>query len=242
MIIKNEKVIVFFGDARSCPVDCKSEAFHGYCQKFASNFGLDKILFDFQVHGVGGYILDSQASVNVFKSRQQDGDFLITNQKKIGVGVVTADCLPVLVYDKKNEVIAAIHAGWRSAVSGICKITFEAMHKRFGTHVADLDVYFGPGAKSCCYEVQPDFLSNLKQFSFKDEVIHQCDGRLFYDNVLLNKLLLTEIGLDPQKINCDYNLCTICNRNFNSYRRDSKTPDRQISFIAMNKLSFPAVV
>jgi YfiH family protein len=234
MINYKEKYKIFFGDSNSCNVDYKTTEFDGFSRNFASKYSLHKILFNKQVHGASGFVIDSARTVAQFRNINLEGDFLITNQKNIGIGVLTGDCLPVLFYDRKNSVAAAIHAGWRSAVLGICKIAFEAMQNRFGTRPQDLDVFLGPCAKACCYEVQPDFLSNLKQFAFKEQLIQEREARLFFDNVLLNRLLLEEIGVASQKINCNYNLCTICNCSFNSYRRDAQTKLRQISFIAFS--------
>jgi polyphenol oxidase len=233
MLINQEKYMIFFGNNKSCDVDYKTSAFEGFCKTFATKYGLEKVLFNKQVHGAEGFMVDSVSAVQKFKNISFEGDFLVTDQKNVGIGVLTADCLPILFYDRKNEVTAAIHAGWRSAVQGICGEAFRAMNKNYGTMPQGLDVFFGPCAKSCCYEVQPDFLSNLDGFSFKKQIIQKRGASLFFDNVLLNKLLLAEIGLDSERINCDHNICTICNHSFNSYRRDSQTNLRQISFIAL---------
>lgn len=229
----NDKFIIFFGDSTSCNVDYRTPVFDDFCQNTADKFGLHKLFFNKQVHGANGFLIDSQKLVQDFKNITHEGDFLVTNQKGVGIGVLTADCLPIFFYDTKNHVAAAIHAGWKSSVLGISKAAFSAMNKKYGTNPQNVEVYFGPCAKVCCYQVQPDFLPNLKQFSFKGEVIQSRGQAMFFDNVLFNKLLIKEFGIDHKKINCDYNLCTICNRNFYSYRRDSQTNCRQISFIAL---------
>ena len=233
MYEKNDKFIIFFGDSQSCNVDYRTPAFDGFCESFAQNHGLNKILFNKQVHGANGFLINSIKLVHDFKNIENEGDFLITDQKHVGIGVLTADCLPILFYDLKNHVAAAIHAGWRSSVAEICKATFNEMNKKYGTAAKDLQVYLGPCAKSCCYQVQSDFLLNLKQFLFQDQVIQTRGQDLFFDNVLLNKLLMQDFGVDPQNINGDYNLCTICNRSFCSYRRDPRACCRQFSFIAL---------
>lgn len=233
MFLNKDKTVIFFGDSQSCNVDYKTPAFHEFCQDFAFKHCLDRLLFNKQVHGDQGFLIDSSDLVHDFKNIILEGDFLVTDQKNVGIGVLTADCLPVLFYDRQNHAISAIHAGWRSSVLGVCRAAFQLMNKKYGTNPGNLEIYFGPCAKVCCYQVQPDFLMNLKQFSFKDKVIQTIGTGLFFDNVLLNRLLIEEFGVDPQKINCDYNECTICNRNFYSYRRDAQTGYRQISFIAL---------
>jgi polyphenol oxidase len=227
------KIIIFFGDKTSCNVDYTSTSFEGFCQAFAARYGLNKILFNKQVHGANGFVIDSASTSQGFKNMHFEGDFLITDQKNVGIGILTADCLPILFYDQKNNIITAIHAGWRSSVLNICHAAVDIMNKKYGTLAQNLNIYFGPSAKSCCYEVQSDFLENLELLTFKDKIVQKRNEKLFFDNVLLNKILLKNIGINEQKINCDYNFCTICNRNFNSYRRDSRTNLRQISFISL---------
>lgn len=233
MYEKHDKFIIFFGDSQSCNVDYKTPAFEGVCQNVAHKYGLNKLLFNKQVHGSKGFVINSEKLVQGFKNIQNNGDFLITDQKHVGIGVLTADCLPIIFYDPQNHVAASIHAGWRGSVAEICRATFSEMNKNYGTKACDLLVYFGPCAKSCCYQIQPDFVLNLNKFSFKDQVIKSRGQDLFFDNVLFNKLLMQNFGVEPQKINCDYNLCTICNCSFCSYRRDPETCDRQFSFIAL---------
>ncbi|KKQ32576.1 MAG: hypothetical protein US49_C0006G0027 [candidate division TM6 bacterium GW2011_GWF2_37_49] len=233
MYEQNDKFIIFFGNSQSCNVDYKSFAFEGFCQDFAHKHNLDKMLFNKQVHGANGFLVNSVKLVQDFKNIETEGDFLITDQEHVGIGILTADCLPIFFYDPKNHVAASIHAGWKSSVLDICKATFNEMNKKYGTVAQDLLIYFGPSAKPCCYQVQPNFMLNLKKFSFQNQVIQVRGQDLFFDNVLFNKLLMQNFGVDPQKINCDYNFCTICNRSFHSYRRDSHTRSRQISFIAL---------
>lgn len=233
MIIKTKKITVFFGNKKSCPVSHKSDEFASFCTDRAKQHGLDKIIFQRQVHGTTGFYIDSEEKAKYIKSFDLQGDFLVTNQKKIGIGILTADCLPIIFYDAKNNAIAAVHAGWKSSLADICANTIQTMFEKFRFSPEDLSVFFGPCAKSCCYEVKPDFLDKLKGFKFKNQVIKQAQDKLFFDNVLFNKLILLDLGLMSKNMNFEHNHCTICNTEFHSYRNEGENALRQMSFVGL---------
>ena len=91
-------------------------------------------------------------SYNLKKKR---GDALITNIKKIGIGVLTADCAPILVYDKKKKFISAIHAGWKGAYKGIINKVIRFMMKK-GCEPKNLVAVIGP----CIAQKSYDFSLN----------------------------------------------------------------------------------
>ncbi len=211
---------IFFGDKYTCPVGHKTPAFKNFCETQRQAIGLDHMLFQRQVHGVDGLIItQKQQLTHTVMLYEQEGDFLITNQPKVGLGILTADCLPIVFYVPGKNIIAAAHAGWRSSVACIAPIVIESLQKQFNVAPQDIHVIFGPSAKSCCYQVSPDFINNLSPFAFSDQVITMHDGKLFFDNPLFNKLLLNQAGVPITHINENYNLCTICNYQFHSYRR-----------------------
>ncbi len=81
------------------------------------------------------------------------GDALITDSPGILLSVRTADCLPVLLIDAKRQVVAAVHAGWRGALSSIIEKAVGEMRRVFQSKPADLTAAIGPSIRSCCYEV-----------------------------------------------------------------------------------------
>mgnify|MGYP001346728315 CR=1 FL=1 len=91
------------------------------------------------------------------------GDALITNKKKIVLGILTADCAPIIIYDPKLEYISAIHAGWRGAYKKIIKKVIKFLIKS-GSRPKDLVAAIGPSISQKNYEVKSDFkLKFLKQ-------------------------------------------------------------------------------
>ena len=99
-----------------------------------------------QVHGTDALIVDRPLTGS---DRFEGGwDALITDQPGVTVAVRTADCVPVLVYDRRRKVAAAIHAGWRGALAGILPKTIQLMVARFSADKADVRVSIGPSAGS----------------------------------------------------------------------------------------------
>jgi polyphenol oxidase len=87
---------------------------------------------------------------------RQEGDGLVTNIKGIALGILTADCGPVLFYDPKANVIGACHAGWRGAREGILQATLEAMEE-VGANRSRIYATLGPTIQQENYEVGPEF-------------------------------------------------------------------------------------
>lgn len=196
--------------------------------------GAEQALFLHQTHSNKGLVVNQDSLVRV-RPFKEEGDYLVTNEKRVGVGVMTADCLPIFFYDKMHHAVAAIHAGWRGSVIGIAVKALECMREEYGTRPEDVRVFFGPSAGVCCYEVSPDFTVNLEGFSYadKERVLVARDNKLFFDLALFNWLQLEAAGVKAEAISAEYNLCTICNHQFYSYRRDGEVAGRQMSVICL---------
>jgi len=80
-------------------------------------------------------------------------DALITCLPRTCIGVSTADCVPILLYDKNTSAIAAAHAGWRGTVARIASLTIESMHKNYGTLPANIHAVIGPSIGPDAFEV-----------------------------------------------------------------------------------------
>ena len=92
-----------------------------------------------------------------YKNRNNPkADAIITDQRNIPIAVLTADCAPILIYDDKIKMIAAIHAGWKGAFKGIIDKVIEFMVKK-GCKLENITAVVGPCISSKNYEVQEDF-------------------------------------------------------------------------------------
>jgi YfiH family protein len=118
-------------------------------------------------------------------SREQPhrADGLITDEPGLLLGIQTADCIPVLVADSKQRVVAAFHAGWRGTVQRIVEAGVGRMRLEFGCQPEDLVAAIGPGIGPCCFAVGEEVLSGFEsQFTYARELF--CD---VYDSDAIRK-------------------------------------------------------
>ncbi|TAL17486.1 laccase domain-containing protein [bacterium] len=132
------------------------------------------------------------------------------------LGVKTADCLSVLLYDETSGITAAVHAGWRSAVAGICAIAVREM-ERESARPSSIVAALGPSIGPCCFEVGPEVaLAGAK----RPECFRAGEaGKFFFDLPGYCAGELSEAGLSPGNIST-LGLCTRCEEKlFFSHRR-----------------------
>ena len=110
-----------------------------------------------QIHSNKFYFINKNYK---FKKKKLNGDALITNVKKIALGVIVADCVPVLIYDKNLKIISVIHAGWKGVYKEIIKKVVKFLIKK-GSNTKNLVAVIGPSISEKSYEVQKDFKSKF---------------------------------------------------------------------------------
>ncbi len=241
MIVHNDPLLyIYFGDERTClerdifMSDCTQEDLWGYDQLAGVKriLHLESLVLLRQMHSTEG-VLVSDERFDELLMHKSEGDFLITQRELTGLGVYTADCLPIVFYDTCNRAVGICHAGWKGSVNKVALKTLEYMQKNFGTELDHLRIFFGPSAKVCCYEVTADFAKHLEPFPFKEQVLSSYDEQTFFDLPLFNKLQLESFGVKKGAFHCRYNLCTICNVSFCSNRRDKESMKRQLTVVAL---------
>jgi YfiH family protein len=149
-------------------------------------------------------------------------DALVTNIPRTLLGVKTADCVPILLGDKRTGACAAVHAGWRGTLASILPCAVERMTTEYGTDPSDLRVAIGPAARGCCYEVGAEVIEAFhKNFPQSGELFTPTrDGHALIDLQRANRQQLTEVGVEPDRIHIAP-LCTMCRIDlFFSYRRE----------------------
>jgi len=187
------------------------------------------------------------------------GDGLITNLPGIAIAVMTADCFPVLLADKKNKAVGAFHAGWRGTVQRIAEKGLGIMRREFGTLPQDVFVAIGPGIQQCCYEVGEELKSQFEsQFSYAADLFHEVKDSdtvhqkypLLFMNMRApghgdqcirlhlglreaNRRQLLEAGV-PQKQISALEQCTSCDtRQFFSHRAEKGHTGRMMAMIGI---------
>lgn len=102
------------------------------------------------------------------------GDAAITNSSGLLLAVQVADCLPILLVDTRQRVVAAVHAGWRGTVQRITEKTVGRMQLEFACRPKDLLVAMGPGIHACCYRVGPEVVDAFEsQFDYAGKLIRR---------------------------------------------------------------------
>lgn len=110
-----------------------------------------------QVHGaVVRNITSADLKRDPYEKVSFDADGLMTAIPGVTLMVFTADCIPVLLYDPKRRVIAALHAGWRGTAAGIVTVAVGQMSAVYGSNPADILAAIGPGIGPCCFETHED--------------------------------------------------------------------------------------
>lgn len=163
-------------------------------------------------------------------------DATITNLKKIFLCVTTADCVPVLIFDTKNKVIAAIHAGWRGIVQDILENTIEKMKEVFQSNPTDFIATIGPSISAKNYEVGDDLVAEFKKKKVdlkETSYLNKETNKLHLD---LNKITynqLVKLGVPATQIETSQ-LCTFDNDElFFSARRQSIHCGRMLTGIKL---------
>jgi polyphenol oxidase len=201
--------------------------------RVASHLGAREIASAYQVHGTTALIVREAWPAG----ERPKADALVTDRRGIALGVLTADCAPVLFADAKAGVIAAAHAGWRGALSGICEAAIAAM-ETLGAKRADIRAAVGPCIGQEAYQVGADFRAqfleddpaNAAFFTAED-----ADGRPHFDLSAYLALRLERAEVSAARLP---DACTFAGaRDFFSYRRSRLDNEadygRQISAIVL---------
>lgn len=171
----------------------------------------DRLLMPHQVHGVEVRRV-TQDILNLSASERQEAlegvDALMTDVKEVCIGVSTADCIPLIIYDPEHAAASVIHAGWRGTVSRIVQHTVKAMVETYGSDVRKLKAVVGPGISLQSFEVGDEVYTQFYEAAFPMEVI-SCkmpamnggmQEKWHIDLWACNRLQLLGVGLLPKHI------------------------------------------
>lgn len=131
-------------------------------------------------------------------------DAMITVDRDVALCVVVADCIPVILVDEVRSAIGVVHAGRVGSYKNIVKKTMLKMEEEFTCK--DIKVIFGPSIKRCCYEVGKEVIAGFEEYTCKE------NDKIYLDLIALNTNGLKEVDVSS--------ICTCCDENYFSYRRD----------------------
>jgi YfiH family protein len=183
------------------------------------------------------------------------GDGLLTQQPGLLLGILTADCLPVILVDAKRRAVGVFHAGWRGTVKRIVEKGVGEMHRYFGTLPRDLRAAIGPGVHNCCYTIGPEVRAQFEsQFEYGSKLFHEVEDsdpvrekypllfltarapghsvlpkKIFLDLVEANRRQLLAAGVAAKHIGASP-LCTSCQTDLLfSYRAEKDVTGRMLA-------------
>ncbi len=225
--LNNQPVLAFTSDASidfspddfSVPLDVAQQA---YIKK-ETGLDIPQVFWRKQIHGD-----DVIVAVNSPAACQAcpDADAYITNERNLPIAIRTADCVPVFMYDPLHKVIGLAHAGWKGTVKGIAVKTLNILQDKFNSQGSDVQVAIGPCIRPCCYQVGAEFKEHFPQD------ITERNGHLYVDVAANNRRQLIEAGVSPANIS-DCGICTCCDTNYFSFRRDAAKAGRMISLMML---------
>jgi polyphenol oxidase len=187
------------------------------------------------------------------------GDGLITDVPELLLAVQTADCLPVIVGDRKRRAVGVFHAGWRGTVKRIVEKGIGEMQRNFGSDPRNLVAAIGPGIHGCCYEVGEEVRNKFEtQFVYAAELFRQVKEsdpvrekypmlfltarapghselpvKLFLDLVEANRRQLMDAGVTAENIQASA-LCTACHQDLLfSFRADKGVTGRLMGVVGI---------
>ncbi len=159
----------------------------------------------------------------------KDTDGLITNIPSIALIVFSADCVPILFFDPKNSVVAAVHSGWRGTVKKIAARCVDIMSNTFKCNPKDILVAGGPSIGPCCFEFgsdAPDYFDEKYRKKLQS-------GKFMIDLPHMISDTLTERGIPGENIDIS-SVCTVCNSDkYYSYRAHKEHTGRQGAVIML---------
>ena len=171
-----------------------------------------------------------------------EGDGWLGNLKShkatnVSYAIKTADCFPLIILARAQNLFAVLHCGWRGSTDGILVDCLQRLIER-GCEIENIEIAIGPGAQQCCYEIGDDLVETLELS--KEKYIPDSRDVVFFRDGLngkkfgnISKLLLEQAkacGIPNSNIYATEH-CTICNQRYFSYRRGKSKLGRQVSFV-----------
>ena len=224
----------FFG--KDCVIDSELKDRTDLNQKLNDlNFKFGEVLLLNQVHGKDIVAIDDTKKIHGIQNLPK-ADGIVTNLKNVAIGIITADCAPIIFHDEENQIIGACHAGWRGAKLGIIQETVKKMQALGAKNISAI---IGPMIQQYSYQVSIDFyneflLENKDNLRFFKETPDPIRWNFNLPNYVESKLSLSGVN-DIENLMID----TYTNpQKYSSYRRSCHYSDeirgRNVAVICLN--------
>ncbi len=226
LIVKGEKVNIVFSTAKyDRSFNRNNDEGLKNIESLKVDFNVNEVVYLHQIHSDNVFVFNNNAKEFI----EREGDAIVTNKENVIIGAFTADCVPVVLVDEVEGVIAAIHSGWKGTFNSITKKSIEKMIQEYGTRIENIKVYIGPHIRQCCYEVSEELKERFLDKTKIDEN-ELFNGR----NLSMERCILEDLrSLKIEEDNIyTINLCTYCEEEIKlfSYRKSVGTYGRLFTF------------
>ena len=179
----------------------------------ATGIDVTTMAFTKQVHKADVRVVTMEDIHELFTAVPYEADGIATNVPGLALICFTADCVPVLLHDPINSVIAAVHCGWRSSVSDILGNAVAAMES-LGAKAENICAAIGPAISECCFQVGAEVIEAARSYIGSDlEGLYRPDetaeGKYYLDLKSCNARRLMQLGLKEENISVS-DECTKC--------------------------------
>ena len=172
----------------------------------------DRIVRVRQVHGADVFVAaegdDGRGARPGQSSHAAIADAIVTDRPGLALMTLHADCLPVLLADPVNRVVATVHSGWRGTVAGIAPATVRVMSERFGSRPDDIVAFLGPGISCESYEVGDEVVDAWRDVGPEHVACYRFGGRWRFDVKAASRWTLLQAGLREENIEVS-SICTV---------------------------------
>ena len=171
-------------------------------RSLATLLGIDDshIVMPHQVHGTEVRRIDAPQQEII-----EGVDAVMTDVPQLCIGVSTADCIPIIIYDEAHHAACAVHAGWRGTVQRIVRVAVEAMCKAYGSLPSQMKAVVGPGISLESFEVGDEVYQQFADAGFDMSAISRRYAKWHIDLPMCNRLQLEDAGITDIYMS---NICT----------------------------------
>ena len=204
------------------------------CKEIGADY--KKIIKANQAH-TDNVVCINNVEKNVTIDTKDPSDGLITDKKDIVLATTNADCILLLFFDPVKKVIANTHSGWKGTLQEISVKTVEKMIENYGCKPENIIVCICPSIRKCHFEVGEDvkklFYDKFEKLGNTDRFIEKRNKKWYVDTILINKLILKNIGILEENIE-DCGICSVCNKEkIHSFRAEGENYGLATAIISM---------
>ena len=195
---------------------------------------LDNFITLNQVHGNDIFVIKPYGDY-LPTDKTLNYDAMVTTRQNLAICIKTADCVPVLMVDRAQKIIAAVHAGWKSTAAGISAKVIRLLLERYNTDPQNLLVAIGPSIGPCCFEIAEDAAESFRVHEDYEFFLSpgEKQKKWIVDLPEANRRQIINCGVSEDNIDLA-SLCTSCRQDlFFSHRGSGGITGRQLNFIML---------